>query len=69
MAEAQTNAVPNPGSDEAAMRGCTCARLDNGNGKGYYGMPGVFVYTAGCPLHWPLGTAHGPFIAVEGQTE
>ncbi len=48
-----TNAVPNPGSEEAALRGCTCGRLDNHHGKGYHGMPGVFIYTAGCPVHWP----------------
>ena len=47
-----TNAVPNPGSDEALQRGCKCARIDNGYGKGYLGRPGVFVYTEGCPLHW-----------------
>lgn len=59
--------IPNPGSDAAVALSCSCARIDNGHGKGYHGMPGVFVYTAGCPLHWPVGTTHGPFIAVEGQ--
>lgn len=49
-----TNAVPNPGSDEAAMRGCTCARMDNSYGKGYLGRPGMFFITEGCPLHAPL---------------
>ncbi len=49
-----TNAVPNPGSDEASQRGCKCARMDNGYGKGYLGQSGIFVYTEGCPLHWPV---------------
>jgi len=41
----------NPGSDEALKRGCRCAVLDNAHGKGYFGMKGVFVMTADCPLH------------------
>ncbi|RWE46806.1 MAG: hypothetical protein EOS79_11490 [Mesorhizobium sp.] len=60
-----TSAVPNPGSDEAAMRGCTCARIDNHHGKGWRGIPGVFVYTSGCIVHWPAGTTFGPFVASE----
>ena len=48
-----TNAVPNPGSDEAIAAGCTCPVLDNAHGKGYYGKAGVFVYTVGCPVHDP----------------
>lgn len=63
----QTSAVPNPGSDEAAMRGCTCARIDNHYGNGWAGMRGCFVYTAGCPLHWPLGSKRGPFVAGEAK--
>jgi hypothetical protein len=55
-ADISTSAVPNPGSDEAVMQGCKCARLDNARGRGYMGMPGIFVYTEGCPLHWPQGT-------------
>ena len=43
---------PNPGSDEAIALGCTCPVLDNGHGHGYWGQPGIFVYTRGCPLHW-----------------
>lgn len=43
--------VPNPGSDAALDRGCLCPVLDNGHGRGYMGMPHVFVYRADCPLH------------------
>lgn len=43
--------MPNPGSDEALDMGCTCAVLDNGHGKGYFGEPGVFVMSEDCPLH------------------
>lgn len=43
--------VPNPGSDEARAKGCTCPVLDNAHGRGYYCTPGVFVYTENCPLH------------------
>lgn len=42
---------PNPGSDEAIAQGCTCPVWDNGRGRGYMGQPGIFVMTAGCPLH------------------
>ena len=52
MSETPTNAVPNPGSDEALRLGCKCAVLDNAHGHGYMGQPGVFVYTEGCPVHW-----------------
>ena len=49
-----TSAVPNPGSEEAIKRGCSCAVLDNAHGRGYMGQPGIFVYSEGCPLHWPV---------------
>jgi hypothetical protein len=58
-----TNAVPNPGSDEAIMRGCTCPVIDNGHGKGYMGGAKdahgstLFVYTCGCPVHAPALSA------------
>lgn len=58
-----TSAIPNPGSDEAIMRGCTCARIDNGHGRGYMGGvkdsdgSTVFVITVGCPLHAPSAGA------------
>jgi len=48
-----TKQVPNPGSQEAVKAGCICAVLDNARGKGYYGQPGMFVITGGCPLHDP----------------
>lgn len=64
MADA-TSSVPNPGTVEAQMRGCTCPVIDNGHGKGYRGLPGCFVYTAGCQLHCPAGADIGPFRAVE----
>jgi hypothetical protein len=48
-----TEDEPNPGSDEAIERGCTCPVLDNGHGRGYMGNGAKygFVITAGCPLH------------------
>lgn len=48
-----TSAVPNPGTDEALARGCKCPVIDNHRGRGWHGIPGTFVCTAGCPLHWP----------------
>ena len=42
---------PNPGSDEAAKAGCTCARIDNHYGQGYHGRAGSFMITGDCPLH------------------
>lgn len=45
--------TPNPGSGEAAARGCTCAVWDNHHGLGYRGNPKEFVITEGCPLHAP----------------
>lgn len=52
-----TSAVPNPGSARARLVGCTCARIDNNYDDGYRGQAGVFMLTAGCPLHWPVGRA------------
>lgn len=52
---------PNPGTDEAIEQGCKCPIMDNGHGLGYLGgMKSeegntLFVYTQGCPLHWPNG--------------
>lgn len=43
--------TPPPGSDEAVAQGCTCPILDNAHGKGYYGMAGIYVLNAECPLH------------------
>lgn len=42
---------PNPGSDEAIAQGCKCPVIDNCHGKGYMGIPDVFVYTENCPIH------------------
>jgi hypothetical protein len=46
--------VPNPGSDEAHAKGCTCPRMDNGRGRGAYiredGRPEFWI-TEGCPIH------------------
>jgi len=42
---------PNPGSDEARERGCTCPVMDNAHGNGYMGMKDVFVYNMDCPMH------------------
>lgn len=40
-----------PGSDAAIGRGCTCPVLDNGHGMGLMGIPGLFAFSADCPLH------------------
>lgn len=64
-----TNAVPNPGSDEAAQRGCKCARMDNAYGRGYMGGvkdedgATVFVITVGCPIHAPTSEASHDYRA------
>ncbi len=59
---ATTNAVPNPGSQEAINRGCTCPVIDNHHGEGVPmgGGSGVsFWMNAGCPVHAP-GPANVP---------
>lgn len=43
--------MPNPGSPDAVRLGCLCPQMGNGHGRGYCGMPGVFVRVVGCPLH------------------
>lgn len=45
--ESQT---PNPGSDEALDKGCTCPVLDNNHGKGWMGTD-QYVVSFDCPLH------------------
>jgi len=49
-----TNAVPNPGSNEARARGCTCPVIDNHHGRGVP-LPGgnKFWITGNCPVHDP----------------
>lgn len=42
---------PSPGSDAAIANGCTCPIMDNAHGKGYMGVPGIYVYSGDCPLH------------------
>lgn len=46
---------PNPGSIEAHQQGCTCARMDNGLGRGYRYYPEQparsWVTNDNCPLH------------------
>ena len=46
----QDRTPPNPGSDAALDRGCTCPVLDNGHGR-INGGKGPFWITANCPLH------------------
>ena len=43
--------IPSPGSDEAVRQGCVCPVMDNHQGKGYMGIPGIFVYSGSCHLH------------------
>ncbi|TQE94110.1 MAG: hypothetical protein FKY71_17830 [Spiribacter salinus] len=46
--------TPNPGSDEAAERGCLCPRFDNAKGRGAGGSEGedaMFWIAPSCPLH------------------
>lgn len=43
--------TPNPGGEAAIARGCTCPVMDNGSGRGYMGIAGLFVYSAACPVH------------------
>lgn len=49
----KTDAVPNPGSDEALAQGCTCPRMDNARGRGYMCLGDMFVIQDGCPVHCP----------------
>lgn len=39
--------IPNPGSDAAIDKGCTCPVLDNNHGRG----EGPWWITEGCPIH------------------
>lgn len=42
---------PNPGTGEALKAGCRCPVMDNGRGHGWMGQPGIFVFSADCPVH------------------
>ena len=47
--------IPNPGSEQAVEKGCTCPRMDNAHGRGYYCDDGsMFVYNMDCLLHKDL---------------
>lgn len=63
-----TNAVPPPGGEEAIVKGCICPVLDNARGRGYYGQPGVYVYTVGCPVHAPAITTNFTDTSVRTPT-
>jgi len=47
---------PNPGSEEALVLGCTCARMDNNGGR-FAPLrdpetgAGLWWITEGCPVH------------------
>lgn len=43
------NSKPNPGSDEAVKKGCTCPVLDNAHGEGHF--MGGFAVMEDCPIH------------------
>lgn len=64
---APTSQTPNPGSDGAIAQGCTCPVVDNGHGRGYLGMPGVYVFSGGCPLHGNGVGAPAPQEAPDGR--
>lgn len=57
--------LPNPGSSEAINRGCTCPVLDNSHGRGWMGIPGVFVWREDCPLHKTDPCQHCPDCSPE----
>lgn len=60
MDKAREIIAPNPGSDDAVAKGCSCPILDNAHGRGWMGGvkdketgETIFVYTVGCPVHRP----------------
>jgi hypothetical protein len=55
-----SRALP-PGSEIAQRNGCKCPAVDNGYGRGYMGMPGVYVYNLECPVH------EIPFVIVQKE--
>lgn len=40
-----------PGSDAARKAGCKCPVLDNAFGAGFRGVPGIYAFSAACPIH------------------
>lgn len=48
-----TPSPPPPGGQEARLLLCSCPVLDNARGRGYMGIPGVYVFSGTCPIHWP----------------
>jgi hypothetical protein len=53
MTSETTSAVPNPGSQAAIAKGCTCAVMDNHYGKGQPMPDGSrqFWMSDDCPVH------------------
>lgn len=42
---------PNPGTQEARDKGCTCPVIDNHYGRGAYKDGKTFIYNMNCPVH------------------
>lgn len=47
--------IPNPGSDAALDKGCTCPVVDNGHGNEELGNTRGFWISGDCPLHAKKG--------------
>lgn len=63
-----TNAVPNPGSNDAIARGCICPVLDNHHGAGMGWGANTFWIREDCPLHCPTPETYAPSSG-EGSAE
>jgi hypothetical protein len=50
---------PNPGSDQALNRGCTCAVMDNNRGLRAPMRENQWWITAECPVHDPTDNVKG----------
>ena len=58
---------PNPGSAAAIKQGCTCAVMDNYNGKGFMLEGEIrFWISVGCPLHCPSDQTKERLAAEKG---
>ena len=56
-----SNKLPVPGTEEAIAAGCECPIMDNEHGRGYMGMPGMYVYSSHCKIHdWGSQDARDP---------